>query len=156
MKKGVLILKPDFFDDREHYNLFKSLLKKYKINYAAAFKICNYSKFCKEYRYFDIENTYDKNSAEFYEELRKTSYATIAYDIKYQKEKNFGAAIIFCVDGKEKDKLYENLISIKTDFRKIVQGERSLRDYLVISSENPYLLKEYPTKIDGLEKSLGI
>ena len=141
MKRGVLIVKPDFFDDKSNYYLLTNILENNGLCNYSAYKIDNYSEFCKAYRRHDIAYTYGQDSLLYFEEIRKTSYATEAYEIKYPKPCNYGAALVFENVGLNDDVLYKLLFDVKQKYRSENARHRKCNTYIVLS-DNPHTLME--------------
>lgn len=156
MKQGIIILKPDFFDSFQNYELFCNLLSKHNLEFENSYKVANYSSFCSDYRIYDIKNTFIESSQDYFNEIRKTSYATEAYKLKYAGESDFGVAVVFQTELSNSINLYEHLASIKNEFRKIKKLQNPHEYYLVVSVEPHYLIYALPQYIESIEKEQNI
>ena len=156
MKQGILILKPDFFDTIENYDTLSMLITKQELKISASYKINNFGSFCETYRSHDIQKTYAKSSSEYFDELRKTSYATTAYQLKYTDDNNFGVALFFETSNSQNTELYEKLLNIKNEFREIQNNQNPLKSYLVINKEPKYIINCKPEEIENIELAQNI
>lgn len=132
LKRGVVILKPDFFEyDLELSAYLKELISKNNLELESFYEIKKYGDFCERYRKFDIENSmYTKEKTE--KELIRTSYATHVYKRKF-KDKS-AIALIFCDENA--DELYDKLSMLKSEIREYIKQNKSKEYYVDIQTPN--------------------
>lgn len=132
LKRGVVILKPDFFEyDFELSAYLKELISKNNLELESFYEIKRYGDFCERYRKFDIENSmYTKEKAD--NELIRTSYATYVYKRKFHNKS--AIALIFCDENA--DKLYDKLSMLKSKIREYIKQNKSKEYYVDIQTSN--------------------
>lgn len=132
IKRGVVILKPDFFEyNIELSTYLKELINKNNLHLESFFEIKRYGDFCERYRKYDIENSmYTKEETN--NELIRTSYAIYVYKNKFF-DKSAIALIFFDEDA---DKLYDKLSMLKSKIREYIKQNKLKEYYVDIQTPN--------------------
>lgn len=137
MKKGVVILKPDFFEYGRDIKLYlDDLISINGLRIKSFYEIKNYGNFCEKYRLFDITNS-NYTPEEAQKELQRTSYATFVYKELF-KEKS---AIALVFEDKDADNLYNKMSELKKGVRAYIKSKRK-KDYFV-DTNNRWRAFEY-------------
>ena len=130
MKKGILILKPDFYEKIENAETLKHLLEQHKLKSKQKITIENFGNFLKKYREYDSSHYSHLTEEEKKQEVNNTMYATFTYSTFFTGKK--GTILIFESDNE--DDLYQKLFAVKQSYRKYVKEKREYRYYIDKSS----------------------
>lgn len=137
MKKGVVILKPDFFEYGQDIKLYlDDLIAINELKLESFYEIKSYGDFCERYRLFDITNSnYTKEEAQ--KELQRTSYATFVYKELFNEK----PAIALVFEDENADDLYDKMSELKKGVRAYIKSNRK-KDYFV-DTNNQWRAFEY-------------
>lgn len=137
MKKGVVILKPDFFEYGQAIKLYlDDLMTINGLKPRGFYEIKKYGDFCERYRLFDVKNSnYTQEEAQ--KELQKTAYATFAYKKLFNKK----SAIALVFEDENANVLYDKMYELKKGVRAYIESNRT--KYYFVDINNQWRAFEY-------------
>ena len=133
MHFGTFILKPDFFENKSYYTMFKHLLKQNNCSIEKCFVIKNYTYINIEYRKIDLQKRF-KNKKEFEKHYERSKIAYNAYNLS--EYENIGLLTLIKPNNKITQREFYNLLNnIKDDLRKHIKATRNFV-YLYLKEDN--------------------
>lgn len=138
LKRGVIILKPDFFqygnDIREY---FEKMIIGNNLKLESFAEIEKYGDFCEKYRRYDIENSqYDEEKIK--QELTRTFYATFVYKKEFEDK----PALALTFSDENPEVLYEGLSNLKREVREYIKEHKKSDYYVDVKNEEWEVIKK--------------
>lgn len=151
MKNGIIILKPDFFENIKYFEYLQKLLNDNEYVIQNVYPIQNYVEVNSIYRKKDLHKRF-KLKKEYEKNFERTKISLLSYKEEFQS--NFGLLLEISTSLNQNKKVfYDNLFNIKNQIRKTIEEERKYSYLFVYNEDNTFsIIRANLDKFDELKQ----